>query len=140
MGRPKETNSQSAVAEATGIAKPIVCRVLNGDPRVRVSAATRARILETARRLGYDGRRKLRGRMRETPRRHVSFGVGLEVRIGGRTVGTGTATMSQLNTRGCRLSSIALAPPSFPAEPFELAIRIDGRETVFPSVVVNLVQ
>ncbi|ANY06006.1 LacI family DNA-binding transcriptional regulator [Pseudonocardia sp. HH130630-07] len=41
------------VAAAAGVSRPLVSRVLNGDPAVRAAPETRSRILETAKRLGY---------------------------------------------------------------------------------------
>lgn len=41
------------VAEAAGVSRALASRVLNGDPAARAAAGTKARIIETAARLGY---------------------------------------------------------------------------------------
>lgn len=53
MGRPRSRVTMMDVAREAGVSQSTVSFVLNGSESVRISRATRERVLSTARRLGY---------------------------------------------------------------------------------------
>ncbi len=72
MSKPRRRATTHDVAAEAGVSQPTVSLVLSGNPRARVAAATRRRVIEAASRLGYQPNMLARGLV---TRRSYALGV-----------------------------------------------------------------
>lgn len=119
---PARRPNQVRIAEISGVDRSTVARVLNRDPAARIGAATRAKVLSVAARLGYDFASVRRIHRRASERIDVDVPVKIAIHSRGGSHTEGTARVSAINAAGLRLEKIRCRPATLPLAPCNIRI------------------
>lgn len=116
--------SQQAIADALGLSRTTVTKILNRDPKYSASEATRELVFQTAERMGYDFTTIRRPFKREYGRTELNTPCRIEVVLdNGDLFDTGEATARNIGVGGALLVNIGLEKNVLPLSNFVLRIR-----------------
>lgn len=118
--------SQQMVAEALGLSRTTVTKILNRDPKYSASEATRDLVFKTAEKMGYDFTTIRRPFKREYGRTEINAKVAIEVIMDdGKIFDSGTAVARNIGVGGCLLTELTLPGNSLPITNFKLRCRFE---------------
>ena len=116
--------SQQSIADALGLSRTTVTKILNRDPKYSASEATRDLVFKTAEKMGYDFTTIRRPFKREYGRTEINASAMIEVWLDGNVLfDTGTATARNIGVGGALLTGIKLPKESLPLKPFTIKLR-----------------
>lgn len=110
--------TQADIARRLNIDRTTVCKVLNNAPGAYVGEKTRSRILEMARRLGYDFSRLRHTHRRVTERAAARIPARVQVVLwDGSCYAAGQCSVVNLSVEGALLANLQLEPQALPLKP-----------------------
>ena len=116
--------SQQAIADALGLSRTTVTKILNRDPKYSASESTRELVFRTAERMGYDFTTIRRPFKREYGRTEINAPCQLEVVLSsGELFDEGTAVARNIGVGGALLADIRLGKNCVPLGNFSLRLR-----------------
>lgn len=116
--------SQQSIADALGLSRTTVTKILNRDPKYSASEATRELVFQTAERMGYDFTTIRRPFKREYGRSELNTPCQIEVVLdNGELFDTGDAVARNIGIGGALLVNIGLQRNVLPLSNFVLRIR-----------------
>ena len=116
--------SQQAIADALGLSRTTVTKILNRDPKYSASEATRELVFRTAEKMGYDFTSIRRPFKREYGRTEVNAPCAIEVVLDSNEVfDKGTAVARNIGVGGALLVNIQLPKNVLPLKNFSLRVR-----------------
>jgi transcriptional regulator with XRE-family HTH domain len=114
----KSSATQKDIAQVLGIDRSAVSKVLNNAPGAYVGETTRARIMDLARKLGYDTSRLRQTRRLSAAPHPVRIPCAVRVVLwDGAAFSEGSATIVGLGTHRAALTNITIEPQSLPLKP-----------------------
>lgn len=118
--------TQQDIAKALGMSRTVIAKVLNRDPNYRASAATRQRVFEAARRLGYDFSQLRPLHRRLHHRQAVDLPAHVSIRLSdGRPYTQGHARVLELSLGGAKVGDFRVSPPTLPLKPFRIDLIVE---------------
>ena len=116
--------SQQAIADALGLSRTTVTKILNRDPKYSASEATRDLVFRTAEKMGYDFTTIRRPFKREYGRTEVNAPCTLEVILdNGEVFDRGEAVARNIGVGGSLLTNIRLSRNALPLRQFSIRMR-----------------
>jgi hypothetical protein len=116
--------SQQAIADALGLSRTTVTKILNRDPKYSASETTRELVFRTAERMGYDFTTIRRPFKREYGRTEINAPVQIEVILeGGEPFDRGDALARNIGIGGALLGNITLVKGVLPLKNFIIRLR-----------------
>lgn len=116
--------SQQSIADALGLSRTTVTKILNRDPKYSASETTRGQVFQTAELMGYDFTTIRRPFKREYGRNELNTPCQIEVVLdNGNLFDSGHATARNIGVGGALLVDIALEKNVLPLSNFVLRIR-----------------
>lgn len=116
--------SQQAIADALGLSRTTVTKILNRDPKYSASEATRELVFRTAEKMGYDFTTIRRPFKREYGRTEVNARCSLEIVLDNDEVfDRGTAVARNIGVGGALLTNLELPKNVMPLSIFSLRVR-----------------
>lgn len=116
--------SQQAIADALGLSRTTVTKILNRDPKYSASEATRDLVFKTAEKMGYDFTTIRRPFKREYGRTEINAQCVIEVVLeSGEIFDKGEATARNIGVGGALITGLKLPKDVLPLKPFSIRIR-----------------
>jgi transcriptional regulator with XRE-family HTH domain len=116
--------SQQAIADALGLSRTTVTKILNRDPKYSASETTRELVFRTAERMGYDFTTIRRPFKREYGRTEINAPVQIEMILeGGEPFDHGDALARNIGIGGALLGNITLIKGVLPLKNFIIRLR-----------------
>jgi transcriptional regulator with XRE-family HTH domain len=116
--------SQQAIADALGLSRTTVTKILNRDPKYSASEVTRELVYRTAERMGYDFTTIRRPFKREYGRTEVNAQCSIEIIMENDEIfDRGTAAARNIGVGGALLVNLSLPKNSLPLSAFTLRIK-----------------
>ncbi|MCZ7647818.1 MAG: PilZ domain-containing protein [Planctomycetota bacterium] len=116
--------SQQSIADALGLSRTTVTKILNRDPKYSASEATRDLVFRTAEKMGYDFTTIRRPFKREYGRTEVNAPCMVEVVLeNGEIFDKGEAVARNIGVGGVLLTNIRLIKQALPLKQFSLRVR-----------------
>jgi transcriptional regulator with XRE-family HTH domain len=116
--------SQQAIADALGLSRTTVTKILNRDPKYSASEATRDLVFRTAEKMGYDFTTIRRPFKREYGRTEINAQCVIEVVLeSGEIFDKGEATARNIGVGGALITALKLPRDVLPLKPFTLRVR-----------------
>lgn len=116
--------SQQAIADALGLSRTTVTKILNRDPKYSASEGTRDLVFKTAEKMGYDFTTIRRPFKREYGRTEINAPARIEVILdSGEVFDQGDATARNIGVGGALLTNIRLNKNVLPLRNFTLKVR-----------------
>ena len=116
--------SQQAIADALGLSRTTVTKILNRDPKYSASEATRDLVFKTAEKMGYDFTTIRRPFKREYGRTEVNAACEIEVILeNGEVFDKGQAVARNIGVGGSLVTNIRLPKDVLPLKAFTVRIR-----------------
>jgi len=116
--------SQQAIADALGLSRTTVTKILNRDPKYSASEATRDLVFKTAEKMGYDFTTIRRPFKREYGRTEINAQCQIEVVLeSGEIFDKGEATARNIGVGGALITGLKLPKDVLPLKPFALRVR-----------------
>src|SRR5688572_32612957 len=108
--------SQQAIADALGLSRTTVTKILNRDPKYSASESTRDLVFSTAEKMGYDFTTIRRPFKREYGRTAINAKCSIEITMdeGNQLCDKGAATARNISVGGALLTNINLPMNSLP--------------------------
>lgn len=116
--------SQQAIADALGLSRTTVTKILNRDPKYSASEATRDLVFKTAEKMGYDFTTIRRPFKREYGRTEINAQCVIEVVLeSGEIFDKGEATARNIGVGGALITGLKLPKDVLPLKPFTIRVR-----------------
>ncbi|MBI3829951.1 MAG: PilZ domain-containing protein [Planctomycetes bacterium] len=116
--------SQQAIADALGLSRTTVTKILNRDPKYSASEATRDLVFRTAEKMGYDFTTIRRPFKSEYGRTEINAQCVIEVVLeSGEIFDKGEATARNIGVGGALITALKLPRDVLPLKPFTLRVR-----------------
>jgi transcriptional regulator with XRE-family HTH domain len=116
--------SQQAIADALGLSRTTVTKILNRDPKYSASEATRDLVFKTAEKMGYDFTTIRRPFKREYGRTEINAACEVEVVLEtGEVFDRGTATARNIGVGGALITGLRLPRNVLPLKQFTMRVR-----------------
>lgn len=116
--------SQQAIADALGLSRTTVTKILNRDPKYSASEATRDLVFKTAEKMGYDFTTIRRPFKREYGRTEINAAAEIEVVLeNGEVFDKGQALARNIGVGGSLITNIRLPKDVLPLKPFTIRVR-----------------
>ncbi len=115
--------SQQAIADALGLSRTTVTKILNRDPKYSASEATRDLVFRTAEKMGYDFTTIRRPFKREYGRTEINAACKIEVVLENNEVfDGGDATARNIGVGGALITNIRLPKGCLPLKAFSVRV------------------
>ena len=116
--------SQQSIADALGLSRTTVTKILNRDPKYSASEATRDLVFRTAEKMGYDFTTIRRPFKREYGRTEINASATIDVVLeNGEVFDSGTAVARNIGVGGALITNLRMPKSALPLKPFTVRIR-----------------
>lgn len=116
--------SQQSIADALGLSRTTVTKILNRDPKYSASEATRDLVFKTAEKMGYDFTTIRRPFKREYGRTELNAACHIEVVLESNEIfDQGEAVARNIGVGGALITGIKLPKDVLPLKPFTIRVR-----------------
>jgi len=116
--------SQQSIADALGLSRTTVTKILNRDPKYSASEATRDLVFRTAEKMGYDFTTIRRPFKREYGRTEINVACEIEIVLeSGEVYDKGAATARNIGVGGALLTQLKTPKDNLPLKPFSLRVK-----------------
>ena len=116
--------SQQAIADALGLSRTTVTKILNRDPKYSASESTRDLVFSTAEKMGYDFTTIRRPFKREYGRTEVNAKTALEIVMqDGSSFDKGEAVARNIGVGGALLTTLKLPKNCLPLSRFSIKVQ-----------------
>jgi transcriptional regulator with XRE-family HTH domain len=118
--------SQQAIADALGLSRTTVTKILNRDPKYSASEATRDLVFSTAEKMGYDFTTIRRPFKREYGRTEVNANCEIQIYLEGSDTAfdKGLATARNIGVGGALITDMKLPKNALPLSRFTIRLRV----------------